>query len=57
MTTKPGYKQTEIGEIPQKWDVSSIGAECELGTGGTPSRRNPEYFLGSIPWVKTTELN
>ena len=25
MTTKPGYKQTEIGEIPQKWKVVSLG--------------------------------
>ncbi|HEY9827358.1 MAG TPA: restriction endonuclease subunit S, partial [Stenomitos sp.] len=25
-------------------------------SGGTPSRKNPEYFLGNIPWVKSGEL-
>jgi type I restriction enzyme S subunit len=51
------FKQTEIGEIPDEWEVSTIGEECEVGTGGTPRRNNPEYFNGNIPWVKTTELN
>lgn len=29
---------------------------CKIGSGGTPSRRNINYFGGSIPWVKTTEV-
>jgi len=51
------FKQTEIGEIPEEWEVSTIGKECKVGTGGTPSRRKPDYYNGNIPWVKTTELN
>ena len=37
--------------------------ECELGevvkttSGGTPSRRNPDYYNGTIPWVKSGELD
>ena len=28
-----------------------------ITSGGTPSRRNPEFFInGSVPWVKTQEL-
>lgn len=29
---------------------------CSIGSGGTPSRQRPNFFGGSIPWVKTTEV-
>jgi len=29
----------------------------KVTSGGTPSRSNPEYYEGEIPWVKTGELN
>jgi len=51
------FKKSNVGEIPAEWVESSIGTKCKLGTGGTPSRSNPEYFKGQIPWVKTTEIN
>src|SRR6267143_2794314 len=44
-------KQTELGELPEDWKVSTIGEECDVGTGGTPSRLVPGYFDGKIPWV------
>lgn len=50
------YCQTEIGEIPMEWHVSTIGNEFKVGTGGTPSRNNPSYFEGNIPWIKTSEI-
>lgn len=50
-------KKTELGEIPEEWKVTTIGKECIVGTGGTPSRNNPEYFGGRIPWVKSTEVD
>lgn len=43
---------------PSNWPVLSIQSVCDRVTsGGTPSRRVPEYYGGSIPWVKTKELN
>ena len=26
MEVKPGYKQTEVGVIPEEWDVSTLSA-------------------------------
>lgn len=50
-------KKTAIGEIPVEWDVASIGSLCVTFSGGTPSRSSPEHFVGSIPWIKSGELN
>jgi type I restriction enzyme S subunit len=33
MNIKTGYKQTEIGVIPEDWEVSPIGNVCEIVTG------------------------
>ncbi len=30
---RPGYKQTEIGVIPEDWEVSSVGAEFSIKLG------------------------
>ena len=29
---------------------------CSIGSGGTPSRNHPEYYEGTIPWIKTGEI-
>ena len=50
------FKNTVCGDIPVGWEVCAIGEKCKVGSGGTPSRTNPSYFSGNIPWVKTTEL-
>lgn len=50
-------KQTEIGLIPKSWEVKKIGEITKIQTGGTPSRSNPIYWNGDIPWVKTGEVN
>jgi type I restriction enzyme S subunit len=50
------FKQTEIGEVPEEWDVAPVGHLCRVTSGGTPSRDRPEYWGGGIPWVKTGEI-
>lgn len=51
-------KETEIGLIPESWDVQPIRANAKLISGGTPSRSNKEFWDGgTIPWVKTGEVN
>jgi type I restriction enzyme S subunit len=34
----------------------SLDEVAQWGLGGTPSRKNPDYFVGDIPWLKTGEL-
>lgn len=40
------------------WVREPLGASHKVSSGGTPSRAVPEYWAnGSIPWVKTTEID
>lgn len=54
-----GYKQTEVGVIPDDWDVSEIRDLSRTGSGTTPSRSQHERYFnnGRHHWVKTTDLN
>lgn len=36
--------------------MTTLAQVASWGSGGTPSRANPTFFTGSIPWVKTGEL-
>jgi type I restriction enzyme S subunit len=42
---------------PKNIDTTTIGSLCEVSTGATPSRKIEGYYLGNIPWVKTTEVD
>ncbi|NUY82355.1 restriction endonuclease subunit S [Flavobacterium sp. MAH-1] len=51
-------KQTEFGEIPENWNVGTLGDIYKTTSGGTPSRNRSEYYEnGDIGWVKSKELN
>ena len=52
-----GYKQTEVGVIPEDWGVQSLGEIAQISAGGTPSRSQQDYWSGSIPWITTTEIS
>ena len=45
--------RTEPYELPAGWKWCRLGEVADWGSGGTPSRKNPEYYNGSIPWIKT----
>ena len=36
--------------------MKKLGEIFEIGSGGTPSKKHPEYYDGNIPWVKTGDL-
>ncbi|MDW1133231.1 restriction endonuclease subunit S, partial [Mannheimia haemolytica] len=44
-------------EIPQNWIWVRLGEVGDWSSGATPNRHNPEYYNGTIPWLKTGDLN
>ncbi len=51
-------KQTEIGPIPESWEICKVGDVATVQSGGTPTREIAENWIGgTIPWVKTGEIN
>ncbi|QSS97807.1 restriction endonuclease subunit S [Psychroflexus sp. ALD_RP9] len=55
---KPDFKHTELGWIPKDWEVKKLG-EILINSfsGGTPNTKNPEYYNGNLPFIKSGELN
>jgi len=41
---------------PMGWEKKRIDEFATVKTGGTPSRSVPSYWGGTIPWVKTGEI-
>ena len=46
-----------IEDIPSSWVITKMKNIGEWGAGATPLRSNIKYYNGSIPWLKTGELN
>ena len=46
-----------LGEVPAHWGVSALSYLASIETGSTPDRAEPRYWNGSIPWLKTGEIN
>lgn len=44
-------------QLPKDWKWVKLGEVCHTTSGGTPSRREPRYYNGAIPWVKSGELD
>ncbi|SFE57429.1 type I restriction enzyme, S subunit [Marinobacter sp. DSM 26671] len=42
--------------MPSEWHKTTLGTVAQWGSGGTPSRKNREYYGGDVPWVKTGDL-
>lgn len=54
---REGFKQTEIGVIPEDWDVKEIGEiTTKLIGGGTPSRGVKEFWNGNLPWMTVKDF-
>lgn len=52
-----GYKQTEIGVIPEDWEVLSVG-ECsvKVGSGKTPTGGESVYVDSGHPFIRSQNV-
>lgn len=44
-------------KLPNSWTWVNLEEILDTTSGGTPSRKRPDYYKGTIPWVKSGELN
>jgi len=57
MKQKTKFKKTEIGLIPEDWEVRKLGDVAEVVGGGTPSTKNKEYWNGKFSWLTPKDLS
>lgn len=51
-------KETEIGSVPEHWDVVRLGDVGRIGNGSTPKRSNKAYWDGgTIPWLTSAKVH
>jgi len=47
--------ESELGEVPDGWEIRSLGQLFNIIGGGTPKTSNPEYWDGNIPWFSVAD--
>lgn len=53
--TRPRLRFPEFRDAPE-WEPTTLGALVDLMSGGTPSKANPAFWNGSIPWVSAKDM-
>jgi len=55
----PKYKPSGVewlGDVPEHWALPKLKSVATFSGGGTPSRENPAYWNGDIPWVSPKDM-
>ncbi len=51
-------EESDLGLIPEGWEIKKIGDLYNTSSGGTPSRTNNSFYEnGEVLWVKSKELS
>jgi type I restriction enzyme S subunit len=58
----PGHEtvqlvDSELGQIPEGWEVKMVQDFGTVVTGKTPSKKREEYFKGDVPFLKTPDMH
>ena len=51
-----GYKQTDVGLVPEDWDIKYLNDFGDVISGGTPSTSVGEYWDGDIAWCTPSDI-
>ena len=50
-------KETEIGPLPESWDVVQLGSLGRIGNGSTPRKDTSGYWAGgTYPWLTSAKV-
>jgi type I restriction enzyme S subunit len=50
-------RETEIGLVPESWDVVALGSFGKIGNGSTPKKTVPAYWQGgTYPWLTSAKV-
>jgi len=49
-------KETEIGPVPEHWEIVEVGKTGEVITGTTPSTKVPEYYDGPYMFISPGDI-
>ncbi len=49
------FTDTELGTVPEAWEMTRLSDLVELIGGGTPKRKVSEYWDGDIPWFSVRD--
>ena len=53
---KSGYKQTEVGVIPEDWEVKRLGELAPIATGNTPPTNDPSNYGDEFLFVGPVDM-
>ncbi|MAI61857.1 MAG: hypothetical protein CBB87_05090 [Micavibrio sp. TMED27] len=48
---------SELGEIPEGWEVKPLSSWGDIVCGKTPPKKNKEYYGGNIPFIKIPDMH
>lgn len=49
-------KQTDLGPVPESWEVVKLSEVCTFISGGTPSKQRSDFWEGTIPWASPKDM-
>lgn len=51
-----GWKHTDIGDIPDDWEVKELEEISDIISGGTPKTTEKSFWNGTILWCTPTDI-
>ncbi|HEL5400277.1 TPA: restriction endonuclease subunit S [Stenotrophomonas maltophilia] len=49
-------EESELGDVPKRWNVVTLSKMIQLIGGGTPRRSESSYWGGAIPWFSVRDV-